>query len=64
MEAKGLRVNVGKTKVMLCQVSRVQSVDFGKHPCAVCRKEISSNSILCMACLRGFIKDVVTSRGS
>ena len=25
MEAKGLRVNAGKTKVMLCRESRVQS---------------------------------------
>ena len=31
MEAKGLRVNVGKTKVMQCQVSRCHSEDSGKH---------------------------------
>ena len=35
MEAKGLRVNVGKTKVMQCRVSRFQSEDSGEHPCGV-----------------------------
>ena len=52
MEAKGLRVNAGKTKVMQCRVSRFQSEDFGKHPCGVCRKGVVSNSILCVECLR------------
>ena len=40
MEAKGLRVNAGKTKVMQCQVSRFQSEDSGEHPCGVCRKGV------------------------
>ena len=53
MESKGLRVNVGKTKVMQCQVSSVRSEDSGKHSCDVCRKEVASNSILCVEC---FIK--------
>ena len=35
MEAKGLRVNAGKTKIMQCRVSTVQSEDSGKHPCGV-----------------------------
>ena len=33
MEAKSLRVNVGKTKVMQCGLTRFQSEDTGKHPC-------------------------------
>ena len=45
MEAKGLRVNAGKTKVVQCRVSKVQSEDSGKHPCGVCRKGVVSNSI-------------------
>ena len=45
MEAKGLRVNADKTKVMKCQVSRVQSEDSGKHPCGVCRKGVGDNLI-------------------
>ena len=38
MEAKGLMVNAGKTKVKRCWVSRVRSEDSGRHPCGVCRK--------------------------
>ena len=52
MEAKGLRVNAGKTTVMQCRVSRVQSEDSGKHPCGVCRKGVGDNSIRCVECLR------------
>ena len=33
MERKGLRVNMGKTKIMKCQVSSVQAEDSGKWPC-------------------------------
>ena len=51
MEAKGLRVNAGKTKVMQCRVSGVQSEDSGKHPCGVCRKGVGDNSIRCVECL-------------
>ena len=40
VEAKGLRVNAGKKRVMQCRVSRFQSKDSGEHPCGVCRKEI------------------------
>ena len=45
MEAKGLRVNAGKTKVMQCHMSRFQSEDSGEHPCGVCRKGVGENSI-------------------
>ena len=48
MEAKGLRVNAGKIKVMQCRVSGVQSEDSGKHPCGVCRKGVGDNSIQCV----------------
>ena len=46
MEAKGFRVNDGKTKVMQYRVTRVQSEDFGEHPYGVCRKGVVSTSIL------------------
>ena len=48
MEAKGLRVNAGKTKVMQCRVSRFQSEDSGEYPCGVCRKGVGDNSIRCV----------------
>ena len=43
MEAKGLRVNAGKTKVMQCRVSRFQSEDSGEYPCGICRKRVGKN---------------------
>ena len=52
MEKKDLRVNAGKTKVMWCQVSKGQVENSGEHTCGVCRKRVSSNSILCIECLR------------
>ena len=52
MEAKGHRVNAGKTKVMQCRVSWFQSEDSGEYPCGVCRKGVASNSIRCVECLR------------
>ena len=35
MKEKGLRVNVGKTKVMKCEVGAGQVVNSGKGPCGV-----------------------------
>ena len=45
MDAKGLRMNAGKPKVIQCRVSRFQSEDSGEHPCGVCRKELGDNTI-------------------
>jgi hypothetical protein len=50
MERKGLRVNMGKTKVMRSQFSDVQAVDSGKWPCGVCRKGVGLNSVMCGVC--------------
>ena len=45
MEAKGLKVNASKTKVMKCRVKGFQSEDSGEYPCGVCRKGVGDNSI-------------------
>ena len=37
MEKKGLRVNVGKTKVMICGTGLDLLQSSGEYPCAVCR---------------------------
>ena len=37
MERKGLRVNAGKTKVMICGTGRDLLQNSGEYPCAVCR---------------------------
>ena len=45
MEKKGLRVNAGKTKIMICGtgLDLLQSLDV--FPCAVCRSGVGSNRI-------------------
>jgi hypothetical protein len=52
MERKGLRVNMGKTKVMKCQRSSAQAEDSGRWPCGVCRVGVGRNSIVCGMCKR------------
>jgi hypothetical protein len=50
IEDKGLRVNMGKTKVMRCQADAGSVVKSGKYPCGVCSKGVGSNSIQCTSC--------------
>ena len=45
METKGLRVNMGKTKIMVSGVNLQTLKDSGEYPCSVCRKSVGSNSI-------------------
>ena len=66
-ESKGLKVNLGKTKVVVTgeegEVS-VSKVD----PCAICGKRVMANSVLCVKCGKWIhgrcakVKRVVTSR--
>ena len=50
MEAKGLRVNIEKTKVMASGKGCGEVERTGKWPCAVCRKGVRANSIRCTKC--------------
>ena len=50
LEAKGLRVNMGKTKVMRCREGTGKDFKTGKYPCGVCSKGVGSNSIKCTSC--------------
>ena len=50
MEAKGLRVNMGKTKIMVSGVNLQTLKDSGEYPCSVRRKGVGSNSIYCAGC--------------
>ena len=52
LELKGLRVNVGKTKVMNCKFGSGAVEESGKYPCGVCNKGVGNNSILCTKCKR------------
>ena len=49
MEAKGVKVNLAKTKVVWMG-SRKDHMEIGKFPCAVCGRGVGSNSILCGRC--------------
>ena len=50
MEEKELRVNAGKTKIMICGTGLDLLQSSGEFTCAVCRTEVGSNSILCNGC--------------
>ena len=50
MEGKGLRVNMGKTKIMRCADGSGQVKESGKWPCGVCRNGVGANSIRCTTC--------------
>ena len=50
IEEKGLGVNAGKTKIMICGTGLDLLQSSGEFPCAVCRTGVSSNSIFCKGC--------------
>ena len=50
MEKKGLRVNAGKTKVVICSTGLDLLQISGKYPCTVCRTGVGNNSIYCNGC--------------
>ena len=50
MEKKELRVNAGKTKIMICCMGLDLLQSSGELTCAVCRSGVGSNSIFCDGC--------------
>ena len=50
MEAKGLRVNMGKTKVLVSNRRFTANREEGKHPCSVCLKGVDKPAIFCVTC--------------
>ena len=50
MEKKRLRVNAGKTNIMICGMGLDLLQSSGKFPCAVCHTGVGSNSIFCSGC--------------
>ena len=48
--AKGLGVNVKKKKMMINSKTAEKITEKSKFPCAVCRKGVENNSILCLFC--------------
>ena len=47
MEEKGLRVNAGKTKIMICGTGLDLLQSSGEFRCTVCHTRVGSNSIFC-----------------
>ena len=52
MEKKGLRVNAGKTKVMICGTDLDLLQSSGEYPCAVCLTGVGNIRICCNGCKR------------
>ena len=50
MKKKGLRVNAGKIKIMICGKGLNLLQNSGEFPCAVFRTGVGSNSIFCNWC--------------
>ena len=50
LEKKGLRVNAGKTKIMICSTGLDLLQSSGEFQCAVCHTGMGSNSIFCNGC--------------
>ena len=50
MEEKGLRVNAGKKKIMICGMGLDPLQNSGEFSLAVCRSGVGSNSIFCNGC--------------
>ena len=50
MEKKGLGVNAGKTKIMICGTGLDLLQSSGENPCVVCRTGVGSNSVFCSSC--------------
>ena len=56
LDAKGLRVNMRITKIMVSRVDLQRLKDSGKSPCSVCRKVVGSNCIYCTGCLHRVLR--------
>ena len=50
IEEKGLKVNAGKTKIMICGTGLDLLQSSGEFPCAICCTGVGSNSIFCNGC--------------
>ena len=49
---KGLKVNAGKSKVMVRSSGGKIIVNSGKWPCGVCGKGVQTNSVQCTVCTK------------
>ena len=47
MEQKGLRVNMGETKILVSVITLDVMNKSGKDPCGICQTGVGSNAIFC-----------------
>ena len=53
-ESKGLKVNIGKTRAMVCNSITKNGMSKSKvDPCWVCSLRVNANSVLCLQCGKG-----------
>ena len=64
MEVIWLKMNTGKTKVMVSGKNCGDVERLGKWPCTVCGKGVGSNSIRCTGCSRWVYKRCSGLKGS
>ena len=50
MELRGLKINIGKTKLMVSGKENQAATPTGQYPCAACNRGVGANSILCCSC--------------
>ena len=49
---KGLKVNAGRSKVMVGSSVGKMIVNLGKWPCGVCGKRVQESSVQCTVCIK------------
>ena len=64
LETKGLRVNLSKTKLMLCSDRDRQPQACGKYPCGICKQGVGRNSIECSGCKKWIHKKCSGIKGA
>ena len=64
LSAKGMKVNTGKTKVMVSAVGAGEEPKTGAFPCGVCGTGVGVNSIMCTKCKRWIHKRCSGIKGS
>ena len=60
---KGLKVNAGKSKVMVGSSGGKMIINSGKWPCGVCGKGVQANSVQCTVCKKWIHKRCSGVRG-
>ena len=63
LEAKGLCVNMAKTKLMISGLNLGSLKVAGKHPCSVCRKGVGANTIFFSSCEHWVHKKCTSIKG-